>query len=119
MLLVIPRSPVAKIGVCLGEGLLDASGRPVSPTEFTLSGFLAVSKADTMSNVQDNLDEWLGFENIPVTGPVSVAMSIAMDPTLGGTVEWCETIIVDGYGPIDWAGAQYFGARFNWHVSAR
>lgn len=119
MLLVIPRPPVTKVGVCLGEGILDASGRPLSPTEFTISGYLVVAKADTMVNVQDNLDAWLGFENIPVTGPVSVAMAIAIDPTLGGTVEWCETTIIDGYGPIEWAGAQYFGARINWSVSAR
>lgn len=119
MLLVIPRAPVAKIGVCLGEGQLDHNGRPLSPTEFTLSGALVVARADTVANVQDNLDAWLGFENIPVTGPVSVAMAIAMDPTLGGTVEWCETIIVDGYGPIEWSGVMYFGARLRWEVSAR
>ena len=119
MLLVIPKAPVARVGVCLGEGLLDHAGRPMSPTEFTIAGHLVVARADTMANVQDNLDEWLGFENIPGTGPVSVAMAVAMDPTLGGTVEWCETTIVDGYGPIEWAGAMYFGARINWDVSAR
>jgi hypothetical protein len=103
----------------MGEGLLDTHGKPVSPTEFTLAGYLVVARADTMANVQDNLDAWLGFENIPGTGPVSVAMAIAMDPTLGGTVEWCETTTVDGYGPIEWAGSLYFGARINWNVSAR
>lgn len=121
MLLVIPRAPVAKIGVCLGEGILDASGRPLSPTEFTLGGHLIVARADTMSNVQDNLDQWLGFESgtFNNVATVSVAMAIAMDPTLGGTVEWCETTIIDGYGPIEWAGAMYFGARLNFNVSAR
>jgi hypothetical protein len=114
---VIPRSPVSKFAVCLGESHLDAGGRPLSPTEFTLAGHLIVARADTVSNVQDNLDQWLGFEN--VAGTVSVAMAIAMDPTLGGTVEWCETTIIDNYGPIDVAGAMYFGARFNWEVSAR
>ena len=117
MLLVIPRAPVARVGVCLGEGILDSSGRPLSPTEFTLAGYLVVARADTMANVQDNLDAWLGFEDTAST--VSVAMAIAQDPTLGGTVEWCETTVVDGYGPIEWAGAMYFGARINWSVSAR
>jgi hypothetical protein len=117
-LLVIPRAPVAKIGVCLGEGILDASGRPLSPTEFTLAGALVVAHADIIQNVQQALDIWLGFENIPNTA-VSVAMAIAMDPTLGGTVEWCETTIIDGYGPIEWNGASYFGARIHWSVSAR
>jgi len=117
MLLVLPRPPVAKVGVCLGEGILDAGGRPLSPTEFTFAGALVVARADTMSNVQDNLDQWLGFER--TSSVVSVAMAIAMDPTLGGTVEWCETTVVDGYGPIDWSGAMYFGAKINWQVSAR
>ncbi len=117
MLLVIPGSPVAKIGVCLGEGLLDSAGRPVSPTEFSLRGHLVIARADTMSNVQDNLDQWLGFERTATS--VSVAMAIAMDPTLGGTVEWCETTVEDGYGPIEWSGVMYFGARLNWNVSAR
>lgn len=117
MLLVIPRAPVAKFDVCLGGGIIAADGLPMSPTEFTLAGFLAVAKADTMANVQDNLDQWLGA--VRTSTAVSVQQAIEMDPTLGKTVEWCETIIVDGYGPIEWAGAQYFGARFNWHVSTR
>jgi hypothetical protein len=116
-LLVIPKAPVSNFAVCLGESQLDAGGRPLSPTEFVIAGHLVIARADTVSNVQDNLDQWLGFER---TGSiVSVAMAIAMDPTLGGTVEWCETKIIDGYGPIEWAGAMYFGARFNWEVSAR
>lgn len=117
MLLVIPGSPVAKVGVCLGEGILDASGRPLSPTEFTLRGILVIARADTISNVQDKLDQWLGFQN--TASAVSVAMAIAMDPTLDGLVEWCETSIVDSYGPIEWSGVTYFGARLTWNVSAR
>jgi hypothetical protein len=117
MLLVIPRAPVAKFDVCLGGGLIAADGLPMSPTEFTLAGFLVIAKADTVSNVQDNLDAWLG--SIATSGQVSVQQAIEMDPTLGGTVEWCETMLVDSYGPIEWSGAQYFGARFHWNVSVR
>lgn len=117
MLLVFPRPPAVKFGICLGEGQLDALGIPLSPTEFSLKGALIVAKADNMSNVQDYLDQWLGFQRTATT--VTVAMAIAMDPTLGGTVEFCETKIVSSYGPIDWAGAQYFGASFEWEVSAR
>lgn len=117
MLLVIPKPPVAKFDVCLGGGTLAGDGLPISPTEFTISGYLAVARADTMANVQDNLDAWLG--SIRAAGQVSVQQAIEMDPTLGGLVEWCETMVVDGYGPIEWAGAMYFGARFHWNVSAR
>jgi hypothetical protein len=117
MLLVLPVRPIANFAVCLGEGQLDASGRPLSPTEFTLKGALVVAKADTISNVQDYLDQWCGFESTSST--VSVAMAIAKDPTLGGTVEWCETRMIESYGPIEWSGAMYFGASFVWEVSAR
>jgi hypothetical protein len=117
MLLVIPRPPVARFAVCMGESVIEPDGKPMSPVEFTISGFLAIARADTVANVQDNLDIWLGTLNTATS--VSVEQAIAMDPTLGGTVEWCITTIVDGYGPIEWAGAMYFGARFNWHVSAR
>ncbi len=117
MLLIIPRPPAAKFGITLGEGQLDASGRPLSPTEFTLKGALIISKADTVVNVQDNLDAWLGYQR--TASVVSVAMAIAMDPTLGGTVEWCETKLISHYGPIEWSGAHYFGASFDFEVSAR
>jgi hypothetical protein len=117
MFLVMPGNPISKIGVCLGEGLLDAGGRPVSPTEFTIRAHLIVARADVIANVQDNLDTWLGFERTATA--VSVGMAIAMDPTLGGTVEWCECTTEDSYAPIEIAGIMYFGARLNMNVSAR
>lgn len=117
MLLVIPKAPVAKFGVCLGDSIIAPDGLFMSPTEFTLQGSLVVARSDTMVNVQDNLDAWLG--SVRTATQVSVSQAIEMDPTLGGLVEWCETTIVDGYGPIEWAGAMYFGARFQFHVSAR
>jgi len=117
MLLVIPRPPVAKFAVCMGENVIEADGRPMSPTEFTISGALVIARADTMGNVQDNLDVWLGSVN--TSNSVSVEQAIAKDSSLGGTVEWCVTTIIDSYGPIEWAGAMYFGAKFNWNVSAR
>jgi hypothetical protein len=117
MLLVIPKPPVAKFAVCMGENVIEADGKPMSPTEFTISGFLVVARADTMANVQDNLDKWLGSVNTGAN--VSVEQAIAKDPSLGGTVEWCVTTVIDSYGPIEWAGAMYFGSRLNWNISAR
>ena len=117
MLLVIPDSPVAKFDVCLGAGLLDSHGNPVTPTEFHLRAYLIVARSDTVVNVQDNLDQWLGYERNATT--VSVAMAIDMDPTLGGLVEWCIPEIENGYGPVEWSGAMYFGAKLMLQVSMR
>lgn len=117
MFLVLPKPPVAKFDVCLGGGIIEADGKPMSPTEFTISGALVVARADTMANVQDNIDKWLG--SIRTSTQVSVQQAIEMDPTLGGTVEWCETLLIDSYGPIEWNGVMYFGSKFQFHVSAR
>ena len=117
MLLVIPDEPVAKLDVCLGAGLLDGNGKPVMPTEYHLRAYLIVARSDTMVNVQDNLDQWLGYERTATT--VSVAMAIDADPTLGGLVEWCIPTVESRYGPVEWAGAMYFGARLMLEVSMR
>lgn len=117
MLLVFPRPPVSKFDICLGGGVIEADGNPMSPTEFQLKGALVVAKADIDSNVQDYLDQWLG--SVRTASTVTVAQAIEMDPTLGGLVEWCITTIISSYGPIEWSGAKYFGASFEWGVSAR
>jgi hypothetical protein len=117
MYLVIPTRPIAKFDVCMGAGLNDAAGRPLSPTDFTFRGILPVSKADTTSNTQDYLDQWCGYESTATA--VSVATALDMNPTLGGLVEWCVTTVIDSYGPIEWAGNEYFGASFIHEVSAR
>ena len=117
MLLVIPDSPVAKFDTTLGAGLLDGSGKPVRPTEFHLRAYLVVARSDTMVNVQDNLDQWLGY--LRNSNTVSIAMAIDMDPTLGGLVEWCIPSIENGYGPVEWAGTMYFGAKLLLEVSMR
>lgn len=116
MFLVIPKPPI-RFDVCLGGGVIAGDGLPMSPTEFGINGALVIAKADLMSNVQDNLDKWLG--SVRTNTQVSVQQAIEMDPTLGKTVEWCETMVMDSYGPIDWNGAVYFGAKFQFHVSAR
>lgn len=117
MFLVAPAKPVTKVDVCLGAGLLDNLGEPITPTEFNIQGVLVIARADTVSNVQDNLDQWLGYERSEET--VSIAMAIDMDPTLGGLVEWCIPTVIDSYGPIEWSGVMYFGARMNLNISMR
>jgi hypothetical protein len=115
--LVLPDSPVAKFDVCMGAGITDSTGRPMTPTEFNLRGYLIIARSDIVTNVQDNLDQWLGYEQTAST--VSVAMAIDLDPTLGGLVEWCIPTIENGYGPVEWSGVTYFGAKLILNVSAR
>lgn len=117
MFLVLPTRPVAKFDVCLGAGIIDGSGRPMTPTEFTIKGILPVSRGDTISNVQDELDQWCGYQQTASTVPV--AMAIDMDNTLGGTIEWCIATMITDYGPVQWSGVEYFGATFQFEVSAR
>jgi hypothetical protein len=117
MFLVLPTRPAARFDVCMGAGLVDGSGRPVTPTEFTLKGILPISRGDTISNVQDTLDQWCGYQSTPSVVPV--AMAIDMDISLGGTVEWCIATLITDYGPISWSGVEYFGATFQFEVSAR
>ena len=117
MFLMLPTRPAARFDVCLGAGLLDGSGRPMTPTEFTLKGIMPVSRGDTISNVQDTLDQWCGYQSTATVVPV--AMAIDMDPTLGGAVEWCCATMIDSYGPVEWSGVEYFGATFTFEVSAR
>lgn len=122
--LILPaKSNVAKFGICLGEGLVNDAGLPFSPAEFNLDVLVIVAHASTTDRVQQMLDQWLGFENDidPDTGNqvVSVAFAIAQDPTLGGAVDYAECNSVISYGPVDYNGTQYFGARISVTVSTQ
>lgn len=123
--LILPsRSNVAKFGICFGEGLLNDAGLPLSPAEFNLDILVIVAHAATTERVQKLLDQWLGFQDVAAdaaTGnpSVSVAYAIAMDPTLGGAVDYAECNSVMSYGPVDYNGVPYFGARISVAVSTQ
>ena len=122
--LILPsRTNVAKFGICLGEGLVTDAGLPFSPAEFNLDILVIVAHASTTDRVQQQLDQWLGFENAvdPDTGNmcVSVAFAVAMDPTLSGSVDFAECNSVISYGPVDYNGTPYFGARISVTVSTQ
>lgn len=117
--LVLPaRSNVAKFGICLGEGLVDDNGLPLSPAEFNLEILVIVAHASTTERVQQQLDQWLGFLSYGQTA-TSVAGAVAQDPTLGGAVDYCECNNVMSYGPVDYNGTPYFGARISVTVSTQ
>ena len=116
--LVLPaRNNVARFGICLGEGLVNDAGVPLSPAAFNLEVLVVVAHASTTDRVQAQLDQWLGFETD--TTATSVAAAIALDPTLGGSVDYCEANAVTSYGPIDYNGTMYFGARISVTVSTQ
>jgi hypothetical protein len=122
--LILPaRSNVAKFGICLGEGLTDDAGQPFSPAEFNLDILVIVAHAATTERVQTTLDQYLGFQDgvDPLTGnpTVSVAFAVAMDPTLSGSVDFAECNNVSSYGPVDYNGTPYFGARISVTVSTQ
>jgi hypothetical protein len=122
--LIMPsRTNVAKFGICLGEGLVNDAGNPLTPAEFNLDILIIVAHASTTERVQQTLDQWLGYESgiDPDTGNnvVSVPFAVAIDPTLGGNVDFCECNNVISYGPIDYNGTPYFGARISVVVSTQ
>jgi hypothetical protein len=117
--LVLPaRNNPAKYGICLGEGLVNDAGLPLAPAEFNLDILVIVAHASTTDRVQNQLDQWLGFDP-GGSSPTSVAASVALDPTLGGSVDYAECNGVTSYGPIDYNGVMYFGARVSCTVSTQ
>ena len=123
--LILPsRSNVAKFGICLGEGITDSGGNPLTPAEFNLDILIIVAHAATTERVQRTLDQWLGYQSVASdadTGNpcVSVPFAVAQDPTLGGSVDFAECNAVISYGPVDYNGTPYFGARISVVVSTQ
>lgn len=113
---IVPARNIGKYGVTLG-GAVQVNGQLLAVTEFNLDIIVLVARADTVQNVQANVDVWIGAENSG--GVVSIPMAIALDDSLGRAVEYCEPMSVDSYGPIEWNGVMYWGARIHTIVSAR
>jgi hypothetical protein len=111
---VLPAKNVGKYGITL-VGNPATQPNILAVTEFNIDILVIVSRSSTIDRVQDTLDQWLGFENDATT--VSVPMAIALNESLNGTVQFCEPINVDSYGPIEWNATTYFGARIHTVVS--
>jgi hypothetical protein len=102
------------------SGFGGVMGAPVnaaiSPTNFNLDCLIILSHASTLERVTSGLDAWLGFE--ADSGAVSIPAAVAADPTLGGTVAWCEVTTCDPPGPMSWSGPEMFGCRMHFQLSA-
>jgi hypothetical protein len=111
--LVVPAKSFIKYGITLTGDVLN--GPVLTPTEFNLDVLVIVARVADQNQIQANLDQWLGFELD--ADVVSVPMAIAMNPTLNGTVQYCEVMTADSYAPIEWNNVMYFGARIHTIVS--
>lgn len=51
------------------------------------------------------------------SGSQSIKAAIEGDPTLGGVADWTVVTGVPFYGPMDYDGVMYFGARFDVEIN--
>lgn len=116
--LVLPaRGTFAEYGETLGSEYMGGVPIPVpTATGFRLDVQVIVARAAGIEQVQPELDQWFGYENIPGS-TVSIPMAVAMDSSLGGLVRWCNAISADNYAPIDYNGLMYFGARIHFELA--
>jgi hypothetical protein len=110
---IVPGNPYVKFGQTLGGAALQLDGTPYAASNLILSVLILISEAQGFYEFQEDLDQYLGFENTQL----SVPFAIAEDPTLGGAVEWAVPISVTNVQPVEYANVSYFGARVNVDIS--
>jgi hypothetical protein len=96
--IILPASP-----------LIPAYGQTLDGAlAISLNILVVISDAATDERTQRALDTYLGIG----TGETeSIPNAIMADPSLGGTVHFCEPVSAGSYGRISYAGQEYFGAR--------
>lgn len=98
---VIPAEPAITFDETMGRG--------ADLLHFNI--VLLVSKAMDR-NAQELLDPYLSG-----SGPMSVKAAVEGDQTLGGVADWTVVTGVPFYGPLDYNGVTYLGARFGVEVN--
>lgn len=114
MAALLPGAPYARYGITFGEPTIGAAGMPMPsqvpvPTDLNLNIAIFMSRAPSLQDAQESVDNFLGLE--PIAGVVSIPQAILSDPTLGGLVEYCEPTQIVAYGDVEVAGQQYFHGR--------
>lgn len=114
MAAIMPGAPFVTYGVTMSANL--AALRQVNaPVEMNVAVLIITSKAGSTERAQLNIDAYLGLDaDDSVT---SIPVALALDPTLGGMVEYAEPVSVTTYGQIEVAGQIYFGARLAIQIS--
>jgi hypothetical protein len=107
MAVIVPGNPLIHYGETF-DGSMTLNLRIV----------IAVSSAPPSPEVQAALNAYLGIGAGP-NQALSIPGAIQADPTLGGvTPSGTVPVSAGQYGPIEWAGVQYFGARIDVQVLA-
>lgn len=119
-IMVLPGSPYIQYGVTMGEAS-DALGAvmgdvasPMSKNNIMLTVLVCISMAQGYEPMQPALDALLE----PAGNTGSVPDAIALDETLGGAVDFAVPLDVTGYGLINVAGQDYFGAHLRVQIGA-
>lgn len=121
MIMVMPGSPYIQYGQTMGEtadALGAVMGTPVSPTQsknnIMLTVLVVISMAMGYEPMQPALDAMLE----PAGNPGSIPDVIALDETLGGAVDFAVPLDITGYGLVNIAGQDYFGAHMRIQIGA-
>lgn len=114
MAAVLPGAPFVTYGVTMGAGLA-ALGLVNSPVEMNMVVLIIASKAGSTERAQAGVDVYLGLDSDDSV--TSIPVALALDPTLGGVVEYAMPVSVTTYGQIEVAGQIYFGARLAIQIS--
>lgn len=94
---ILPGQPMIKYG-----STMDGT------TDLNLMILLVMSDAPPVEKSQRALEAYLGVGSGET---VSIANAILADPTLGGTVHFCEPVQANAPGRIEYAGITYFGSK--------
>lgn len=109
----------ASYGVVIGESVMgDFTGytEGVGVKEYSLQLLILVSRASSMEQAQEDIDDLIDGD-FRGNGKLPVPQAIAIDPTLGGVVDYCESVRVSNVGMIEISGQSYFSARVSLVVS--
>lgn len=119
MIAVQSGSNYAQYGVTIGESVMgDLTGMTdgVGIKDYTFQLLVLVSRASSMEQAQADIDDLIDGD-FRDTGELPIPQAIAIDPTLGGVVDYCVATTVTGVGMIEISGQSYFSARVNLQVS--
>jgi hypothetical protein len=120
MIMVIPGSPYIQYGQTMGEqadalgAVMGGLSSPQSKSGIMLTVLICISMAQGYEPMQPALDALLE----PAGNTGSVPDAIALDETLGGIVDFAVPLDVTGYGLINVAGQDYFGAHLRVQIGA-
>lgn len=96
---ILPGSPLITYAVTM-DGCIDMN----------LLVLVIISDAAPVEMTQRALDTYLSTGN-GVDPATSVASAIESNNTLGGLIDYIQSVTVGNYGRINYSGVDYFGAR--------